>query len=55
MIAATMAVHPVMYIVGRAGLASLFLLGGLNKMLSSQATLETLVEVGLEPPCSLRR
>lgn len=37
------------YVIGRAGLASLFLLGGLNKLISDDATIARLQDVGLEP------
>ncbi|MEO0418782.1 MAG: DoxX family protein [Pseudomonadota bacterium] len=37
------------YVAGRAGLASLFLLGGLNKLFSGDATSSRLQEIGLEP------
>lgn len=36
-------------VVGRIGLASLFILGGLNKALNYSATLEQMENVGLSP------
>jgi putative oxidoreductase len=36
-------------IAGRVGLASLFLLGGLNKILNYEATLTSMAAVGLQP------
>ncbi|MEL7540235.1 MAG: DoxX family protein [Pseudomonadota bacterium] len=43
------ALHSVFLIVGRIGLASLFLLGGLNKILNYDATLASMQAVGLNP------
>lgn len=40
---------PAMLIAGRIGLASLFLLGGTNKILNYAATLDNMRGVGLEP------
>lgn len=39
----------VLTVIGRLGLASLFVLGGVNKLLHFQPTLERMVSVGLEP------
>ncbi len=39
-----------MYVVGRAGLASLFILGGINKILNFEATLATIESSLLHPP-----
>ena len=41
--------RPVLLVAGRLGLASLFLLGGLNKILNYDATLSSMVGVGLQP------
>lgn len=40
-------------IIGRTGLASLFLLGGINKILNYQNTLVSMNEVGLVPATAL--
>ncbi len=40
---------PAMLIAGRIGLASLFILGGINKLLSYGSTLDNMRNVGLEP------
>ncbi len=39
-----------MYMIGRAGLASLFILGGINKILNFEATLATIESSLLHPP-----
>ncbi|MEM7781429.1 MAG: DoxX family protein [Pseudomonadota bacterium] len=39
-----------LYPIGRAGLASLFLLGGINKLSSFTPTLQKVAEGGLHPP-----
>jgi putative oxidoreductase len=40
---------PILIATGRIGLASLFLLGGLNKILNYAVTLESMRDAGLEP------
>ena len=44
-----MTIQSIGYLIGRAGLVSLFLLGGLNKLMSGDATLARLQETGMEP------
>jgi len=41
---------PLLIIVGRAGLASLFVLGGINKLLNYDATLDRMAETDLPLP-----
>lgn len=43
------AFRPALLIAGRIGFASLFLLGGLNKILNYEATLTSMAAVGLQP------
>lgn len=44
---------PILVHVGRWGLCSLFILGGINKLMNPQRSLETMVEVGLPLPSVL--
>ncbi|MEM6474742.1 MAG: DoxX family membrane protein [Pseudomonadota bacterium] len=44
-----MALQSFGYVIGRAGLASLFILGGLNKLISGDGTIARLQHAGLEP------